>query len=206
MLPLNLYRLHEMYELIRRVRLSSRSDLDMTWLHPFMTRRKVKAGEALFRKSDTADAMYLVVSGRFELHGNQDGGEARYRGRRAWLARPRRAANAVADCLEDGEVMELDYDRFEQLYFQNPQFGLAFLKLTSRRLFQKSRGWKTSSPRGRRRHEEQRVSGGCKNGNDHEMGCAYIRRHRKLVVVSAMEPCGCNIALRHNMGRPAGFR
>ena len=30
----------------------------------------------------------------------------------------------------------LPYERFEELYVQNPQFGLAFLKLTSQRLFQ----------------------------------------------------------------------
>lgn len=30
----------------------------------------------------------------------------------------------------------MPYERFEELYFQNPQFGLAFLKLTSQRLFQ----------------------------------------------------------------------
>ena len=135
-LPLNLYRLHEMYELIRRVRLSSRSDLDMTWLHPFMTRRKVKAGEALFRKSDTADAMYLVVSGRFELMETKMAVKpGTVVGELGFLA-PDGLRTLSLICLEDGEVMELDYDRFEQLYFQNPQFGLAFLKLTSRRLFQ----------------------------------------------------------------------
>ena len=33
-------------------------------------------------------------------------------------------------------MQSLSYDRFEELYFQNPEFGLSFLKLTSRRLFQ----------------------------------------------------------------------
>ena len=35
-----------------------------------------------------------------------------------------------------GLLQGLSYDRFEELYFQNPEFGLSFLKLTSRRLFQ----------------------------------------------------------------------
>jgi CRP-like cAMP-binding protein len=39
-------------------------------------------------------------------------------------------------CREAGDVLSLSYDRFEELYFQNPEFGLSFLKLTSRRLFQ----------------------------------------------------------------------
>ena len=41
-LPLNLYRVHEMRQLIRRTQRAARADLDMTWLQPFMTRRRTK--------------------------------------------------------------------------------------------------------------------------------------------------------------------
>ena len=66
-LPLNLYRVHEMRQLIRRTQRAARADLDMTWLQPFMTRRKTKKGQVIFRKGDIAEAMYLVVTGRFLL-------------------------------------------------------------------------------------------------------------------------------------------
>jgi hypothetical protein len=66
-LPLNAYRLHEMRELIRRTQQASDSDFDMSALEPFMSKRKVKAGEVLFRKDDLADAMFLVVEGNFQL-------------------------------------------------------------------------------------------------------------------------------------------
>jgi CRP-like cAMP-binding protein len=37
---------------------------------------------------------------------------------------------------EDSVVLEMSYDSIEQLYFQNPHFGICFLKLTTRRLFE----------------------------------------------------------------------
>lgn len=37
--------------------------------------------------------------------------------------------------LEDAELLKIGYDRLEQLYFQNPKFGMYFLQLTAARLF-----------------------------------------------------------------------
>jgi CRP/FNR family transcriptional regulator, cyclic AMP receptor protein len=80
--------------------------------------------------------MYLVVTGRFELTETKMAVKpGTVVGELGFLA-PDGLRTQSLVCLEDGEVMELGYDRFEELYFQNPQFGLAFLKLTSRRLFQ----------------------------------------------------------------------
>jgi hypothetical protein len=136
LLPLNIYRLREMRNLIRKVESASRSDLDMVWLQPFMSKRSFKSGETLFRKGDVAEAMYLVVSGRFELA--ETGIEiapGNVVGELGLLAPDRRRTQSLI-CREGGEVMSLSYDRFEELYFQNPEFGLGFLKLTSRRLFE----------------------------------------------------------------------
>lgn len=134
-LPLNVYRLHEMRELIRKTQ-ASRGDFDPTALAPFMTNRTVKAGETIFHKGETAGAMYLVSSGR--LHLPETGIEFRpgaMVGELGLLAPGRQRTQSLV-ALEDGEVRVLPYERFEELYFQNPQFGLAFLKLTSQRLFQ----------------------------------------------------------------------
>jgi hypothetical protein len=135
-LPLNLYRLHEMRELIRRTKRAARSDLDMTWLQPFMTRRRTKAGQVLFRKGDLAEAMYLVVSGRFllqeinlELQPGAVVGEL-------GLLQPDGVRTLSLVSVDDGEILALSYEKFEELYFQNPEFGLSFLKLTSKRLFE----------------------------------------------------------------------
>jgi len=135
-LPLNAYRLHEMRELIRRTQQASKNDFDMSALAPFMTNRAIKVDEILFQKGDTADAMYLVVAGRLKLP--ETGIEivpGAMVGELGLLA-PGRVRTQSLVALEDGEVRVLPYERFEELYFQNPQFGLAFLKLSSQRLFQ----------------------------------------------------------------------
>ena len=67
LLPLNLYRLQEMRNLIRKVDRARGSEIDMTWLRPFMSHRHINTGEVLFRKGDVAEAMYLVDSGHFVL-------------------------------------------------------------------------------------------------------------------------------------------
>ena len=136
LLPLNLYRLQEMRALIRKVDRARGTDIDMTWLRPFMSRRHIKAGETLFRKGDVAEAMYLVDSGHFAL--SETGLEVptgAVVGELGMLAPDGRRTQTLV-CREAGDVLALSYDRFEELYFQNPEFGLSFLKLTSRRLFE----------------------------------------------------------------------
>ncbi len=135
-LPLNLYRVHEMRELIRRTKRAARSDLDMSWLQPFMSRRRTKAGQVLFRKGDIAEAMYLVVSGRFVLQEIDVRLEPGAVVGELGLLSPEGLRTQTLVSLDDGEVLSLAYEKFEELYFQNPEFGLGFLKLTSRRLFE----------------------------------------------------------------------
>lgn len=135
-LPLNLYRVHEMRELIRRTKRAARSDLDMTWLQPFMTRRKTKAGQVIFRKGDIAEAMYLVVGGRFVLQEINVTLEPGAVVGELGMLSPEGLRTQTLVSLDEGEVLSLAYEKFEELYFQNPEFGLSFLKLTSRRLFE----------------------------------------------------------------------
>lgn len=135
-LPLNAWRLHEMRELIRRTQQASDSDFDMSALEPFMSKRKVRAGEVLFRKDDLADAMFLVVEGNFQLTETGIQIEPGAMVGELGLLAPARRRTQTLVALQDGEVRALPYERFEELYFQNPQFGLAFLKLSSQRLFQ----------------------------------------------------------------------
>ena len=49
LLPLNTYRLYQMIELIKKVRTATSGDLSMNWLQPFMTRRRYRKGDVLFR-------------------------------------------------------------------------------------------------------------------------------------------------------------
>ena len=135
-LPLNAFRLYQMMALIKNVRASVRGNTSMDWLKPFMNRRKVDAGEILFRKGDEANHMYFVVDGQLHLNeidiNIQPGAVV---GELGMLA-PARTRTQTLVCTQSGSVLEIAYDRIEQLYYQNPKFGFYFLRLSTARLFE----------------------------------------------------------------------
>jgi CRP-like cAMP-binding protein len=124
-----------MLRLIKRVKHASKSDLSMDWLKPFMTRRKTGAGEVLFAKGDVATCMFYTISGRYRLREmGMDLVQGQLVGEMGFLS-PDNTRTQTLECLEAGEVLSISYDEVRQLYFQNPQFGFYFLRLTSERLF-----------------------------------------------------------------------
>lgn len=136
LLPLNIYRLREMLSLIREVNAAVTGDLSMDWLKPFMHKRRVKKGEIAFHRGDEANEMFFVISGRFklreleiEVHPGTLVGEL-------GLLAPGRKRTQTLECIEDAVVQQISYDRLEQLCFQNPHFGIYFLRLTTARLFE----------------------------------------------------------------------
>ena len=136
LLPLNAIRLRQMMDLVKNVKLASVGDLSMEWLKPFMTKRQYFAGDILFNKGEAADEMFYTVTGKFLLPelGIEIGPGALV-GELGLLA-PENKRTATLECLEGGDVLTLNYDKVRELYFQNPQFGFYFLKLTSERLLQ----------------------------------------------------------------------
>jgi hypothetical protein len=136
LLPLNIFRLREMLLLVRNVRKSVNSDLSMAWLKPFMTERKCKAGEVLFYKHEAANEMFYIVSGRYRLV--ESGIElpvGAIVGELGMLS-PSNKRTQTLECIESGLVLGVTYQKVEELYVQNPEFGFYFLRLVSARLFQ----------------------------------------------------------------------
>jgi len=135
LLPLNAVRLYQMLRLIRKVKQASNSDLSMDWLKPFMTRRKVETGEILFAKGDGATCMFYTLSGRYRLRElGIELMQGHVVGEMGFMS-PDNKRTQTLECLESGEVLSISYDQVRQLYFQNPEFGFYFLRLTSERLF-----------------------------------------------------------------------
>jgi CRP-like cAMP-binding protein len=136
LLPLNSFRLYQMVELVKKVRAAASSDLAMNWLEPFMTRRRYRKGDILFRKGDLADEMFLIVKGRYlvsEL--NIDLQPGHIFGEMGLLTSGSHRTGTV-ECIESGQVLTIHYDRVRELYFQNPEFGFYFLRLVGERLLQ----------------------------------------------------------------------
>src|ERR1700704_96422 len=136
LLPINAFRLRQMLTLVKKARSATQGDTSMEWLKPFMTERKYRKGDILFRKGDTADEMLLTVTGKFL--GTEIGVElppGRLMGELGFLS-PNNRRTATVECTQDGLVLTITYEKLLEIYFQNPQFGYYFLVLTSQRLLE----------------------------------------------------------------------
>jgi hypothetical protein len=135
LLPINAYRLYEMRKLIRQTQVAAAGDHSMDWIKPFATERKFRKGETVFWRGEDAREMFYVASGSLKL---RELGMVvplgTVVGELGFLS-PNRTRTQTLDCIEDCVVLAISYNRLEQLYFQNPQFGLYFLRLTTARLF-----------------------------------------------------------------------
>lgn len=131
--PLNAARMREMRRLIAGVREASDNDLNIEWLKPFMHPRALQAGASVFAKGDVAHEAFVVVEGRVDIverdatlaPGDIFGEMALF------TAAGRRTASAI--CKTDVRLLVITYEQFEQLYFQNPEFGLYLVRLIVRR-------------------------------------------------------------------------
>jgi CRP-like cAMP-binding protein len=115
---------------------ATQGDTSMEWLKPFMSERKYRKGDVLFKKDDAADEMFLTVTGKFlvtEIKVELPPG--RLMGELGFLS-PDNKRTATVECLEDGHVLSITYEKLLEIYFQNPQFGYYFLVLTSQRLLE----------------------------------------------------------------------
>src|SRR5436190_3611692 len=139
LLPVNGYRLYQMMQLVKKVRAAAATDLTMDWLQPFMTKRRYRKGDVLFRKGDPADEMFLAAKGRYlvselnvELRPGQIFGEL------GLLTSGSHRTQSI-ECIETGHVLMIKYDQVRELYFENPEFGFYFLRLVGERLLQNLR-------------------------------------------------------------------
>jgi hypothetical protein len=136
LLPINAVRLRQMIKLVKKARNATQGDMSMEWLKPFMTQRRYRRGERLFKKDDAATEMFLTVTGKFlvkEISVELPPG--RLMGELGFLT-PDKRRTATIECVEDAQVLTITYDRLLEIYFQNPQFGYYFLVLTSQRLLE----------------------------------------------------------------------
>jgi hypothetical protein len=136
MVPINAYRLRQMLVLVKKARSATQGDTSMEWLKPFMTERKYRKGDVLMKKGDAANEMLLTVTGKFLVKEiNVELPPGRLMGELGFLT-PDNRRTATIDCIEDGHVLTITYEKLLEIYFQNPQFGYYFLVLTSQRLLE----------------------------------------------------------------------
>jgi CRP-like cAMP-binding protein len=136
LLPINAVRLRQLLKLVKKAHNATQGDMSMEWLKPFMTERRYRRGDTLFGKGDAAAEMLLTVTGKFLV--KEIGVEhppGRIIGELGFLT-PNNRRTMTIECIEDGQVLTITYERLLEIYFQNPQFGYYFLVLTSQRLLE----------------------------------------------------------------------
>ena len=134
LLPLNVFRLHQMYRLKERLHRSlERRDLSLEWMLPFVKRESFKGKEPLFQKGDAADKLYYLEQGTVwlpevdrTLHAGQIIGEM-------GVFSPFKERTASAVCTTDSTFLVLGERTALELYYSNPDFGLFMVRTIIRR-------------------------------------------------------------------------
>ena len=135
LLPLNLWRAVEVTRLTHHVRRAGvEADMAGLWLKPYMTSRRLKAGQLLFAKGDRADHLYMLISGQAELvEIGRPIDAGRIFGEIA-LFSPDQTRTQSVRALSDCTLLEISGATVRALFYQSPSFGFHLIELLAMRL------------------------------------------------------------------------
>ena len=134
LLPINAWRLRAMLHLIRNINEATKGDMNVDWLLPYTRPVHFKAGDLIMQRGEYATAAFYITSGEVEMvEINQSYKKGTLVGEIGLFA-PQGTRNMTIRCTTDVDAAQIDYDRFKELYFQNPQFGFRLLHLIVARM------------------------------------------------------------------------
>jgi CRP/FNR family cyclic AMP-dependent transcriptional regulator len=134
LLPLNTWRLRAMLTLIRDINRATQGDMNVGWLLPYTRPKNFKAGDVILQRGEYATAAYYVVTGEVEVVDlGRTYGPGTLLGE-IGLFTPDGRRTMTVRCRSDVQTAQIDYDRFKELYFANPEFGFRLLHLVVARL------------------------------------------------------------------------
>jgi CRP/FNR family transcriptional regulator, cyclic AMP receptor protein len=135
LLPINLWRVLEMRRLTHRVQQARDGEgLAQVWLQPYMKRKRLAAGELLFRRGDAADRLYVLAEGSLEIvESGRRVAPGEMIGEISFFARDGRRTASVQSP-EGATLLSMDEPTFRQLFHQNPAFGYEVVRRVTERL------------------------------------------------------------------------
>jgi hypothetical protein len=134
LLPLNVVRLRAMWKLVHDVEAANSSDLNVEWLRPYMRPKNFKPGDFLMRQGEVAGEAFYIITGEAELvEIDKSVGPGTLLGEIGLFAPGNRRTMSVR-CRTAVTAATISYEQFKELYYQNPQFGFAVLRLIVARL------------------------------------------------------------------------
>ena len=134
LLPINAWRLRAMLNLIRNINEATKGDMNVDWLLPYTRPVHFKAGDLITQRGEYATAAFYITSGKVEMVEINQSYEKGTLVVEVGLFAPQGRRNMTIRCTTDVDAAQIDYDRFKELYFQNPQFGFRLLHLIVARM------------------------------------------------------------------------
>jgi len=134
LLPVNVWRLREIFQLVKSVRDTDDDCRVFNALVPFAKRMTVPGDAVLIRKGDPSDALYLVLSGKLWVEeAEAELGPGSIVGEMGVLSRTHRRT-ATVDAKTDCELRRVSAEDFQRVYFADPSLGLSLIRVIIDRL------------------------------------------------------------------------
>ena len=134
LLPLNAWRLSEIFRLVKQVRSTTDDDQVFRALVPFAKRMTARRGDVVIRKGDISDALYLVLEGSLWVEEAEvELGPGSIVGEMGVLSRTH-LRTATVDARSECVLARVSTEDFQRVYFANPALGLSLVRLIIDRL------------------------------------------------------------------------
>ncbi|WP_439155987.1 Crp/Fnr family transcriptional regulator [Yoonia sp.] len=134
LLPLNVFRLVEIFRTTRLIRAAQPSDGLPISITAYFKIVEKPADAVLFRRGDPADSVYYLKSGRILLEEiNQEMQVGEIFGEVAFFSKSH-VRTLTARCISKCEIAAISEAEFTRLFYQDPAFGFFILRLLAERL------------------------------------------------------------------------
>lgn len=134
LMPLNLWRLQQMRNLLQRLRQIASGDFTLEMLLPHMQTKRLRAGSVIFQRGDVAEHFYLILKGQVLIdRAGVTLSRGDLLGEMGIFTRERRRTSS-AICITDVEVGRLGMEKFWQVFSQDPAFGSYVVQTIVQRL------------------------------------------------------------------------
>ncbi|MDP3520610.1 MAG: cyclic nucleotide-binding domain-containing protein [Hydrogenophaga sp.] len=123
LLPLNLWRLHQLRNLLGQVRRVSGGRFSLDMLLPYMSVQTLPAGHQIFSEGDPVAHVYLILEGRVLIERVQvELGQGQLLGEMGVFTQAQQRT-AGARCITDVRIGSLTASKFWEVFYQDPAFG-----------------------------------------------------------------------------------
>ena len=134
LLPVNLWRLYQIRQLVAEVESTKSGEFDMGWVLKHGKPRSYEQGDTIFMAGDLATALHLIVSGEVEVEGADVRlGEGELVGEMAVFSATQ-GHNSTVRCVTDVETLRVSNDTVLQLYHRDPALAFHITRLMVHRL------------------------------------------------------------------------